>query len=104
MIAAMLLNLSGTLIDLRPTARVEAEAEIVIENRMSNGPADNGHYGLTLGDLTADVEFIWDFGAEGEDAIRVTPPDGMICRPASCELIVPEGATDTLFLIPWSGM
>ena len=83
--------------------RMRREAEIVMDNQTMNGPQDNGTADLDLDDLSVTIEFIWD-RTDTRDAIIVTPPEGMACKPASCLLELEEEATGTLYLYGWEGM
>lgn len=101
---ALLLDLSGTIIELRPSETPRAEAEVVMRNLPLNGPHDNGVYTLSLGELVVGVEFVWEFGPEGEDGLLVIPPDGMICEPLDCIMSPAEGFEGKVTLFPWEGM
>lgn len=104
MILALLLDLSGTIITLQPTEHPTAIAEVVMENNQVNGPHDEIVAELDLDGLKVWVSFDWDSGLDGEDAIAVSPPDGILCDPSDCVLQVREGETGTLYLYEWSGM
>lgn len=104
LVLSMLLDLSGSLIVMQDTTNPLADAEIVFENVDRNGAHENGEYVVEHDGKSAIVEFRWNYDGFGEDAILVTPPDGMICDPIDCILSVPEGTTRTLYLIPWAGM
>lgn len=100
---ASILDLSGTVITLQPSAAPGAVAEVVIENINMNGPGDDGSYALDMGALSVGVAFKWD--ADGtRDRLTVTPPDGLICIPADCAVVVEEGKVGRVLIIEWSGM
>lgn len=98
------LDLAGTLVTLQDSAHPTAFAEIVMQNEPVNGAGDNGEHILILRDFPVVVEFVWNRGPAGEDAIIVTPPDGVICDPGTCVLELPENETGTLYLFRWEGM
>jgi len=100
---ASILDLSGTLITLQPTTEPGAVAEVVMRNNVMNGPQDDGTSALDLGPLSVAVTFKWD--ADGtRDRLTVTPPDGLICIPADCAVVVEEGKVGRVLIIEWSGM
>ncbi len=101
---ALLLDLSGTIVDLRPTDAPGALAEVVFENIATNDERETGDYLLTLDGLTVGLRFIWNGAMAGADAIEVTPPDGVICKPTSCRLELLEGTRGAVVLYPWEGM
>lgn len=96
------IGIAGSSVTLQATDRPGALAEIVMVNDPSNGPADNGTRKLSLGDLSVSVEFQWNMAGD-DDAITVTPPDGVSCLPTSCVLLLPEGETETLWLFDATG-
>lgn len=98
-----ILDLSGTVISLQPTTQPGAIAEVVMDNVYVNGVQDNGTSTLTMDGLSVAVTFEWDAGEGGSDAITVTPPDGIVCVPADCILIVPEEQSGALYLYDWQG-
>lgn len=79
-------------------------AKVTMNNWSANGPKDDQTYLLSMPGLTVEIEFVWDHGEIGEDRLTVIPPDGMICEPVSCEMLVPEGSTGVVMLLPWVGM
>lgn len=101
---ASVLNLSETTITIQPTVEPGAIAEVVFDNELVNGPFHEGSKTIDLGDLSVVVTFDWEADPLGADAITVTPPDGIICKPASCTLIVNEGDVGTLYLYEWVGL
>jgi hypothetical protein len=103
MILAILLDLSGTVITLQPTDAPGAVAEVQMYNHAANGPDDNSSHTLTLDGLDVEVKFTWDAGGDQPDALVVTPPDGVLCDPADCTLILDEGATGRVVLFEWVG-
>ena len=100
---ASILDLSGTVITLQPSAAPGAVAEVVIENINMNGPGDDGSYALDMGALSVGVAFKWD-AVGTSDRLTVTPPDGLICIPADCAVVVEEGKVGRVLIIEWSGM
>lgn len=96
------LILSGSVVTLQPTDEPGAIAEVIFDNRMVNDAHDNGDYSLTMDGLSIGVEFRWN--AEGSsDRIAVTPPDGVLCRPSSCVLTLPEDQSGRMVLYEWVG-
>lgn len=102
-IAASVLNLSGTVITLQPSTEPGAIAEVVMSNELVNGDLHEGTYPLDLNGLKIGVTFDWQHEGTQDDAITVTPPDGVICQPRSCVLVVPETGEGTLYLLEWIG-
>lgn len=106
MIAALLastIGITGTTVTIQDARVPDARYEIVMLNMPMNGPADELQYVLTIDGLDVHLTFDWD--AEGTaDALAVSPPDGFICRPSSCVLVVDEGGTGVLYLIEWVAM
>ncbi len=103
MIFALLLDLSGTTITLQPTTQPGAIAEIVMDSRNTNGPQDEVGTFLDLGDLHVGIHFDWNHDGS-QDAIKVSPPDGVICEPATCVLSLEEDTVGVLYLYGWEGM
>jgi hypothetical protein len=103
MLLGLLLDISGTLVELHPPSDPAAMAEVVMLNIELNGAHDNGHYELHLDGLTVGLEFQWQAGAFGEDAIVVTPPEGVFCEPVDCRIVVPEGQRGTVLLFDFVG-
>lgn len=103
MIFALLANLSGTLITLQPSTDPAAVADVVMENRMVNGPQDEVSFVLEMDGLPVEGRFDWDAGMAGEDRVIVTPPLGMFCKPDDCTLTVIEGTTGRLRLYEYLG-
>ena len=77
-------------------------AEVVMDNQITNSPLDNGEYQLAMDGLEVGIHFTWD-KYQGDDAITITPPDGVICDPADCVLQLPEGKSGMVVLYGWSG-
>lgn len=102
--AALLLDLGGTLITLRPPSDPAALAEVYFENHNVNGPQHNGVYPLAADDLLVEVEFEWEVGMDGEDRVTVIPPDGVVCIPENCTAIVREEYDGIIVLYEWNGM
>lgn len=103
MIWALLLDLSGTIITMQPTAQPGAIAEIVMDNRRMNGSHDEIGTFLEMPGLSIGVHFDWNVEGD-DDALIVSPPDGIICVPSSCVLQVPENEVGILYLYAWEGM
>jgi len=91
-------SLRGTTVTLQASPRHGAAAEIVLDNREVNSGSDEATFTLTLDGLTVGVAFDWDQGADGADAVLVTPPEGYMCYPASCVLSVAERHVGTLWI------
>lgn len=88
-----------TTVTLQPTQRAGAVAEVVLHNENINGSLDEITTELTHGAITVGVRFDWEADPmSGADAVIVTPPEGLICLPTDCKLVVEEGHTGTLWL------
>ena len=97
------LILSGSVVTLQPTTEPGAIAEVIFDNRNVNDADDNGTYALSMDGLSIAVDFLWN--ADGSaDRITVTPPDGVLCRPSSCALTLPEDQSGRLVLFEFEGM
>jgi hypothetical protein len=96
-IHAETVSLSGTPVTLRETQAPGALAEVHMHNRTVNGPQDQHSFTLTLGDITVGARFDWNHTGD-DDAVIVTPPDGLFCDPADCVLVVPEDAEGVLLI------
>lgn len=94
--------LNGTRVQLQPTVRPGAVAQIEFENRAVNAGNDNGEYALTMGDVSAAFTFTWNAEARGDDRISVTVPEGFVAVPR--ELTVPEGETQILHIYSTEGV
>lgn len=103
MILALLLDLSGTIITLQSTTQPGAIAEIVMDNRNANGPQDEVGTFIDMPGLSVGVHFDWNHDGN-DDALKVSPPDGIICVPSTCVLQVPENEVGVLYLYGWEGM
>lgn len=99
---ALALDISGTIITLQHTTEPGAIAEVVMHNHINNSPLDNSRHELTLDGLTIDLRFEWNRSGD-DDAVIVTPPDGVLCIPADCVLMLPEGQGGKLILYEWLG-
>jgi hypothetical protein len=97
------LILSGTIIALQPSTAPGAIAEVEMYNHAANGPHDEGSHTLTLDGLNVGISFDWDAEGKQADAITVMPPDGVLCEPASCVLMLDEGETGALILYEFVG-
>lgn len=95
------MTVTGSTITLQDTARAGAVAEVIFDNRMMNGPPDNGDYTLHHRDMTATFAFKW---TGGDDTIIITPPDGTVCLPVDCAMTVIEGGVGTLYLFSAEGV
>ena len=49
------------------------------------------------------IHFDWNHDGS-QDAIKVSPPDGVICEPATCVLSLEEDTVGVLYLYGWEGM
>ncbi len=98
------ISISGTTVSMVPSLQPGAEADVVVENFMLNGPMDDGEYPLAMGRLVVTVQFHWDYGALGGDRVIVIPPVVYVCRPETCDAIVPEAARGVVVIYPWVGM
>lgn len=98
-----ILDLSGTTVTLRPSDVPGAVAELFFDNRDINGPQDERSDVLAIPGMAVDLRFDWDADG-GADAIIVTPPNGIICQPSTCVLVIPENETGTMTLWAWEGM
>lgn len=88
-----------TTVTLQPTQRPGAVAEVVLHNENINGHLDEIATELTHGAITIGVRFDWEADPmSGADAVVVTPPEGLICLPTDCRLVVEESRTGTLWL------
>ena len=95
--------LSGTTISLQPSALPDIIAEVRMDNVMMNGAHDEIDAALSIPGLTIGVTFDWESGDYGEDSVIVTPPDGVLCKPASCVLELQEGQAGSLWLYEFVG-
>ena len=98
------ISISGTMISLEPSDQPGIVAIVTMENVSLNGPDDNGDYTVAMPGMTVGVRFVWEVGAWGEDQITVTPPPGILCKPASCEIVAREGQTGSVALYEFVGM
>jgi hypothetical protein len=73
-----------------------------MDNRNSNGPLDEVSTDLWFDGQAVGIRFDWDHLGTS-DAVIVTPPDGMVCIPESCVLIVDEDNKGSLFIFDWLG-
>jgi len=91
-------DVSGSTVTMQATTRPGALAEIVLENSPSNGLHDTGRtFPLEHDGLSVEARFHWNYSGD-DDAVIITPPEGIICVPYNCELVVPESQTGTLWL------
>lgn len=103
LLAASIISLSGTTVSLQPSTDPGALAEVAMQNELVNSTIDEGTYPLELDGLSVTVTFEWDADSSGGDKITVTPPDGVICKPATCELTLPENTDGVIYLFEWVG-
>ena len=95
--------LSGTTISLHPSDAPGMVGEVRMDNVMMNGAHDEVDAALSIPGLSIGVTFDWESGDYGEDSVIVTPPDGVLCKPASCVLELQEGQAGSLWLYEWVG-
>lgn len=91
------LILSGSVVTLQPTTEPGAIAEVIFDNRMVNDADDNGTYALSMDGLALLFRFDWNDNGN-DDAITVQPPEGVICKPTTCVLSLPEDTEGTIWL------
>ena len=96
------LSISGTIVDLQP-AEAPAVAVVTMANVSLNGPLDDAIYPLAMPGLIIEVRFTWEHDETGADSLLVMPPDGMICDPLDCLMVVQEGQHGRVLLIEWIG-
>jgi hypothetical protein len=101
---ALALDISGSIVTLQPSAEPGAIAEVIFDNRPNNSLMDNGGYEAAMPGLTVGVRFDWEVSQFGSDAVTITPPDGVICDPASCRIEALEGYSGRVVLFDWRGM
>lgn len=98
------IDLSGSVIRLQPSLRAGAVAEVILDNRPVNSALDERRFALSLDGLAVEGEFDWDHSGFGDDAVTITPPEGTVCLPTTCVLVIPEGETGTLWLFATDGV
>lgn len=101
--SAETVSISGSMVSIAPSDVPGELAVVTFENVSVNGAQDNGAYLLAMPGLTVEVGFEWETGIFGQDTVTILPPDGVICRPASCEAEVLEGFTGRIVLLEWIG-
>ena len=101
---AFALDISGSTVTVQPTDEPGAVAEVVFDNQLHNSWADDGDYVAAMPGLSVGVRFAWEVNPFGSDAVTITPPDGLICDPASCRIEAMEGFTGRLILRDFLGM
>lgn len=97
-------NLSGSIITLRPSQAPGAVGEVVLDNRLLNSVHDEVRTDLSMPGLSVGIAFDWNMNSAGADAIRVMPPEGIICVPHDCVLVVAETQVGTLVLFDLQGV
>ena len=98
--AADMVSLSGTIVTMRDSHEPGALAEVHMRNSPVNGTRDERAFTLSHRGLTVGAEFDWDADATGADALTLTPPDGVLCVPAACVLVLPEHEEGAITLYP----
>lgn len=97
------LSISGTIVTLAP-AEAPAVAQVTMDNVSLNGSRDNGIYPLAMPGLVVEIEFQWQADElTGADGLTVIPPDGYVCQPLDCRMVVLEGNSGTVLLMEWIG-
>jgi hypothetical protein len=97
------LSISGTMVTLEPAPR-PAVAVVTMHNISMNGSHDNGEHIVSMPGMSVVVVFQWEHvPLTGADSLLILPPDGMICDPSDCLMIVPEGQSGQVFLMEWMG-
>lgn len=89
-----------TTVTMQDSAHPGAVAEIVFENRPTNGPHNNGKYSLSHGGIDVSIRFEWDMLGR-DDGIEVTVPPGFLAVPPI--LAVPEGGVGTVLIFSDEG-
>jgi len=104
-LAAALLDISGTLVEIIPPVDPDAVAEVRIFNMSWNSTDDEATYRLASDEpeLVVGVEFGFNVDVAGADSIRVIPPPDLICEPANCTATVLEGYWGSVILRPYVG-
>jgi len=97
-------NISGTEVTLQASEHPGAIAEVIMLNRPRNGPRDNSGYVLEEGVLHIPFTFTWNVDGDS-DAVTLSPPDGVICVPTSCRMMLHENGSGTILLFEgqWLG-
>lgn len=96
------LSISGTMVMLEPM-EAPAVAVVTMQNVNVNGPTDNGVYALGMEGLALEVVFAWEVEEGGADSLLILPPDGMICLPADCLMVVEEGQAGRVVILEFVG-
>lgn len=104
LLLAETISISGSMVSIAPSDAPGELAVVTFENVQMNGPQDNGTYPLAMPGLTVDVVFAWEVDVFGSDRVTIIPPDGIICRPTSCEATAMEGFPAEVVLLEWVGM
>lgn len=94
--------ISGTTVTLQPSQAPGAFAEVLIQNAPHNSARDNGPIRLQMPGLNLDGAFRWN-GLGDDDEVTITPPPGVVCRPTSCALVIPENESGTIWLYSTEG-
>ncbi len=104
-IAALLLNINGTLVEIIPPLDPVAVAEVRVFNMSWNTSYDEATYYLASEELglILEVEFGFNVDMAGADSIRVIPPANLVCEPIDCTATVLEGFWGSILLYPFYG-
>ena len=104
-LAALLLNINGTLVEIIPPLDPADTAEVRIFNMSWNSSDDEAIYSMSSVDpeLQIEVEFGFNVDIAGADSIRVIPPADLICEPVDCTATVLEGFWGSVILRPYVG-
>jgi hypothetical protein len=85
-------------ISIGPADRPGALAKVTFRNEPVNGgPNEGDQPDLLFDGLVVGVRFYWQANGTTDDAIELTPPEGVVCVP-SCYLQVHETATGHVYL------
>jgi hypothetical protein len=85
-------------ISIGPADRPGALAKVTFRNEPVNGgPNEGDQPDLEFSGFVVGVRFYWQANGTTDDAIELTPPEGVVCVP-SCYLQVHETATGDVYL------
>jgi hypothetical protein len=91
-------------ITIGPADRPGALAKVTFRNEPVNGgPNEGDQPDLVFEGLVVGVRFYWQANGSTDDAIELTPPEGVVCVP-SCYLQVHETATGHVYLYSHEGV
>lgn len=104
-LAALLLNINGTLVEIIPPLDPADVAEVRVFNMSWNSSDDEGVYPLASKEpkLMLEIEFGFNVDMAGADSIRVIPPPDLVCEPSDCTATVLEGFWGSVILRPYTG-